>query len=213
MTYKNKLSILLITGILMGIKLFAQVESRSLRLGFIYEIGKQQIFPYNSRDYKYNINGFKTLINWPLKKSKFFSYELQFEPGLFFAQHQLLEALFIQPGDGPDYLEKRVRFMKETTIKEYVLNVGFQFRYTPVKRLSLLVLIATGPMFSDTETERLAKGFAFSDMAVVGCGFKTGRILFEIRTGVRHVSNADLHYPNSGHNSSIIDFGVSYALK
>jgi hypothetical protein len=69
-----------------------------------------------------------------------------------------------------------------------------------------------GPMISDTETERLAKGFAFSDIVDLGVGYKVGKIMFEVRPGVRHVSNANLQSPNSGLNSSNINFSISVAL-
>jgi len=209
---KYKLYLLLIFIILTTSLSYAQPESKAIRLGIDYGIGKQQIFPYNSRDYKYDVRGYTVLLNWPFKKTRVFSFELQLNPGIYFAKHRLLEALFMQPADGPDYLEKRERFMKEKTITEYVLNAGFLIRYNLKESLSFYILTGTGPMFSDTETERLARGFAFSDIAAIGCAYKTGKIMFEIRSGIRHVSNLDLKWPNSGHNSSNIDFGVSIFL-
>lgn len=65
-------------------------------------------------------------------------------------------------------------------------------------------------MFGDTETERLARGFAFSDFIAAGAAFKTRSLLFELRPGLRHVSNADLKFPNCGHNGTTIDIAVSY---
>lgn len=193
-------------------KSLAQENSRSLRLGINYAIGKQEIFPYNSPDYSYNINGYKVQINYPFRKSGVFSYELQIEPGIYSAKHQLLNEFFVQPEDGPDYLEQREIFTKEKVITEYVLNIGFLFRYNIKERFSVFLFGSIGPAFSDTETERLAKGFTFADVIALGLGYKIGKVIFEVRPGVRHVSNADLQYPNSGHNSSTIDFGISVFL-
>jgi len=209
---RQRIYLLLVLFIGICFQSASQEKDRSLRLGIDYGIGKQQIFPYNSRDYKYDLKGYRVLLNWPFKKTRLFSYELQFDPGIYFAKHQLLEALFMQPADGPDYLEKRERFMKEKIIKEYVLNVGFLFRYKLKEKFSFYIMTSVGPMFSDTETERLARGFAFSDIAAIGSAYKTGKFMFEIRSGIRHVSNLDLQWPNSGHNSSNIDFGISVFL-
>ncbi len=209
---KSKLGLLLIITILLISQTNAQDQQSTLRIGINYGIGKQQIFPYNSPNYRYDVKHYNVLVNFSIRKSKVFSYELQFEPGIYSAKHQLLEETFMQPKDGADYLEKRKIFTKEKTITEYVLNIGFIFRYTPKERLSLFILGSVGPMFSDTETERLAKGFAFSDIVDVGLAYKAGKIMFDIATGLRHVSNLDLQSPNSGHNSSNIDFGISVIL-
>jgi len=99
---------------------FAQEEPRSLRLGINYAIGKQQIFPYNSPDYSYNIDGYKIQINYPVRRSGAFSYELQLEPGIYSAKHQLLNEFFVQPKDGSDFLEQREIFTGEKTITEYI---------------------------------------------------------------------------------------------
>ncbi|MCX6325565.1 MAG: acyloxyacyl hydrolase [Bacteroidia bacterium] len=209
MERKFKLYLVIVINILVFSQSYAQEESRLLRLGFNYGVGKQQLFPFNSPDYSYNVNGYKVLINYPLKKSGVFSYELQLEPGIYLAKHQLLNEYYVQPKDGADYLEQREIFTKEETITEYVLNVGFLVRYNLKGRLSFFILGSIGPMISDTETERVARGFAFSDIITFGAAYKVGKIMFEIRPGLRHVSNANLQYPNSGHNSSNIDFGIS----
>jgi hypothetical protein len=209
---KFKLYLLLVFNILVISQSFGQENSRLLRLGVNYGIGKQQLFPFNSLDYIYNVKGFKVLINYPLKKARVFSYELQLEPTLYSAKHQLLNEFYVQPKDGADYMQQRERFTKEKTITEYALNIGILVRYNFKSRLSFFVLGSIGPMVSDTETERLAKGFAFSDILAFGMAYKVGKIVFEMRPGLRHVSNANLQLPNSGHNSSNIDFGISVFL-
>jgi hypothetical protein len=212
MKMKYKLFSILFFSILISIQLLAQEESRSLRIGVDYSIGKQPFFPFSSPDYSYKVNGYKVLINYLLKNAKRFSYELQIEPGIYSARHRLLNEYFIQPKDGADYLELREIFTKEKTITEYALNIGMVIRYKVKERLSFFFLGSIGPMISDTETERLAKGFAFSDIVALGVNYKVGKIMFEIRPGLRHVSNANLKQPNSGHNSSNIDIGISVFL-
>jgi hypothetical protein len=67
-------------------------------------------------------------------------------------------------------------------------------------------------MYSDTQTERLTKGFAFSDIIQIGAAWRINRVIIEIKPGLRHVSNLDLQYPNAGHNATTIDFGISWFL-
>lgn len=196
----------------MGSQLNAQKESGIKRAGVNFSFGTQQFFPYNDPDYNHDVSAYKAQITYAIFKPGVISYELQFEPGIFRARHQLLNVFFVQPDAGDDYLLQREIFAKETTITEYALNVGFIMRYTPKDKLSLFVLGSIGPMISNTETERLARGFAFSDIIAVGMAYKVGKVMFEIRPGLRHVSNADLKMPNSGHNSSNIDFGISFIL-
>jgi hypothetical protein len=212
MKNKYKIFLLFIIGFLIGTNSFSQGKDRSIRIGISYGMGTQQIFPYNNSDYNYNVHGYKGLINYPLKISGKFSYELQIEPGIYLASHRLLNKYFIQPDRGSNYLELRDLFTQEKTITEYALNVGMVVRYSLAKNFSGFVLGSIGPMFSDTETERLARGFAFSDIFAFGVAYKVGKIMFEIRPGIRHVSNLNTQYPNSGHNSSNIDFGISIAL-
>ena len=170
------------------------------------------MFPYNNSDYSHNVHGYKVLINYPLKKSGKFNFELQVEPGIYIVRHKLLNKFFIQPDKGANYLELRDLFTQERTNTEYALNIGILVMYNLMERMSFFILGSTGPMYTDTETERLAKGFAFSDIFAFGVAYKVGKIMFEIRPGLRHESNLNTQYPNSGHNSSNIDFGISVAL-
>ncbi|MFV8370274.1 acyloxyacyl hydrolase [Flavobacterium sp. LB2R40] len=67
-------------------------------------------------------------------------------------------------------------------------------------------------MITNTETERLSKGFAFSDVLAVGFTFKVNKVTFDVRPNFRHVSNAGLQKNNSGYNTKNIDFGVLFPL-
>ena len=212
MRLTRELCLISICIILIFSKLDAQEEKQALRLGASFGAGTQQFFPYNSPDYKYNVTGFKALINYRVKELRSFSFEVQSDPGLYFARHILLNPDFVQPDYGPNYLELREIYTKEKTIAEYVLNFGLLIRYQPKGKVSFFILGSIGPMISDTATERLAKGFAFSDIVAVGVSFKAGRFEFDVRPSLRHVSNLDIQFPNSGHNSSNIDFGISVFL-
>lgn len=194
------------TGLLKG-----QDTTRTVRLGLSFARGSQQMFPYNDKDYTYSFNGYKIIINFPIKTGKI-SYELHAEPAIYSSHHQLLNKYYIQPEAGDDYLLQREIYTQEKTIIEYALNLGILIRYNFRSPFSLSFIASVGPMYSGTATERLAKGFAFSDIVAIGAAYKVKNLMFEVRPGVRHVSNADLKMPNAGHNAATIDFGISVFL-
>ncbi|AOW21999.1 hypothetical protein LPB138_03805 [Urechidicola croceus] len=78
--------------------------------------------------------------------------------------------------------------------------------------MSIYAQGSIGPMITDTETERMAKGFAFSDVLSFGLSYKIKTIILDLRYGVRHVSNAELQQPNSGYNSTNFEFGFLVEL-
>lgn len=188
-----------------------QEKIRSTGLGFSYGMGSQQVFPFMSKDYNYNTKNIKLLFNYPIRKGKI-ALDLRIEPSIFLAKHQLLNEYFVQPEYGPDYLYLREVYSRQKTITEYALNIGLQLSINPEGRFSWFIMASTGPMYTDTATERLAKGFAFSDIFGFGMQYKTEHLVFEIRPGLRHVSNLDLQFPNCGHNSTAIDFGILFPV-
>jgi hypothetical protein len=206
-----KLLLILLLSISTVLQAIAQDTTRLMRFGFTYARGSQQCFPYNDPDYNYSFNGYKLLFNYPLKTG-LFSYELQLEPSVYAARHQLMNEYYIQPDFGDDYLLQREIYTQEKTIMEYAFNIGIQVRYNITSMFSLIFLGSIGPMYSSTQTERLAKGFAFSDIAAFGAACKFKKIMLEIKPGLRHVSNLDIQYPNAGHNATTIDFGISVFL-
>lgn len=207
----SKLLACLSLTILISANSDAQDSTRTFRIGFTYARGNQQLFPYNDPDYNYSFNGYKLLLNYPLKTGVF-CYELQVEPSIYATKHQLLNEFYIQPETGDDYLLQREIYTQEKTIMEYALNIGIQVRYNINSMISLIILGSIGPVYSDTQTERLAKGFAFSDIIQIGAGYRIKRVMIEIKSGLRHVSNLDIQYPNAGHNATTIDFGISFFL-
>ena len=206
-----KKNLLLIISLIILARSYAQEPNKKLRVGFDFLIGSQQVFPFNDLNYYHTQIGYRLQFNYLLRSGKF-SYELQIEPSIYIAEHRLLNPDFIQPSDGPDYLQQRDYYMQKRTIKDYALNIGFVSRYNFNKSWSIYLIISTGPTYIDAETERQAKGFAFSNLISAGAAYTAGRLRFEIGPGVRHVSNANTHYPNGGHNSSTLDAGITWSF-
>ena len=96
------------------------------------------------------------------------------------------------------------------SMNEYVLNLGVIYRYYFNSKTSVYGLANVGPMYIDTETERLQKGFAFSDIFALGSNYKFGRISLDVKCLFRHVSNANLQKPNFGYNAIGFELGTYY---
>ena len=189
------------------------VLSQKLWLGLNYGQASRNTFIYESSDYSYRSQFLKLQLNYLLLMKKKFSYELHLEPGIYFSEHQLLNQWFIQPKSGGDYLEQRNRFTQERKFNEYALNIGLLIRYALHKDLSLYLLGSIGPMLSEENTERLKKGFAFSDILGLGFCFVRNKIRYDLRTTLRHNSNANISKPNNGHDSIGLEMGISFSLK
>ena len=185
-------------------------EIKKMRIGFTYGVGSQDYFPIRSVDYKYDLKYYKLQLHSPWKIKNKWRFEFIFEPSIYIADHQLLNIYYIEPESGEDYLERRELFSQPRRINEYVLNVGLLFRFFPLDEISAYGMGSIGPMISDTETERLAKGFAFSDILAFGITGHFNRIALDLRYVFRHVSNANIQLPNQGHNSSNIEAGILY---
>lgn len=179
--------------------------NRHYSVGFYFGIGNE----FKNRDYTFSNQYYKLQLSYLIKETRAFKYEVMMQPELNLAMHQLINPFFITTDD-PDYVEKRERFLKKYAINQYILNVGLIVRKPISKSLSLFILVSSGPMISDQETERLAKGFAFSNVIALGVSYKIQEFEFDIKPNIRHVSNAGLSSPNSGFNTKNIEFGFSY---
>lgn len=196
------------------LKVRSQEEEKkeaTILIGLNYGKSFEDEFPFNNPDYMYRNHFFKVQIKYLLKQNRNFSYELLFEPSLYFSEHQLLNKFFVKPG--PNYIEKRERFTKRKLFNEYALNIGLIVRYRLLNNFSTYFLGSIGPMISSGDTERLKKGFAFSDIFGVGFSYKQKAILFDFRMTLRHSSNANLYTPNIGHNSIGFETGISFEIK
>lgn len=167
---------------------------------------------FKNRNYSFTNSYYKLEFDYELIKREKMSYSIVIQPEINFGTHQLLNLYFVKPEE-ENAAAKREQFTQLKDINQYVLNIGFLARKKLYKQLSGFVLISVGPMISDTVTERLSKGFAFSDVLAVGLSYNLRKIRFDITPSVRHVSNAGLQSSNAGFNTKNIDFGLVYNLQ
>jgi len=205
--------ILIVFSVLSGLyPILAQDNDRLVvnhwRLGLNVGMGTQQVWPLNNLRYTYDVRFAKIQINYLLVSGKF-DFELLVQPEVTFARHQLLDTLYVKQSDhGDNFEELRDFYVASKIIHEYVLNIGVVLRKSFDNNTSIYVTGSVGPMIGDTGTERLHVGFAFVDVLALGLTYKTGRVMFDIRPSIRHVSNANLKSPNAGHNSVNLEAGI-----
>lgn len=187
--------------------IFSQEKKQNLALGFGYGVGSE----IKNTDYTYTNRYLKGQLYYAFGSLKSFQLELLVQPEVNFATHQLLNLYFVTPEEH-DFEAKRKAYTKLKDIREYVLNVGLVIRKPITDNFSIYVLLSAGPMVTDTETERLSRGFAFSDVFGMGLSLKTKKITFDLRPNVRHTSNAGLQNSNAGFNTYNIEAGIVFPL-
>jgi hypothetical protein len=186
----------------------AQEAQGDTKVGFSIGYGNE----FKNRNYTYSNEYFKLQFLTTFKKVKRFSYDLIVQPEYNMGKHQLLNLYFVKPEE-ENYIEKREQYTKVKNCNEYILNVGLLMRYSLSKKLNIYVLGSVGPMYTDTATERLSKGFAFADVFALGFNYKMGQFILDVRPNLRHTSNAGLQSNNSGINTSNLEFGILFMPK
>ena len=180
-----------------------------LRTGIVYGFASQNTYLKQDSDYLYENNIFKLSGQYLWSKKRKHAWEILVEPSYYSSKHKMINYWFIshtvENGD-----ELRAKFMPLKSINEYVLNLGIVYRRFLSNNSSLYALGNVGPMYIDTDTERLKKGFAFSDIFALGYNYKMNTLSFDVRSMIRHVSNANLQKPNFGLNSVGFEFGMYY---
>ncbi|PZD77015.1 acyloxyacyl hydrolase [Mesonia sp. K7] len=183
------------------------------RVGVNYGQAKQQVFPFNNDNYTHQTTYLKFQIAKDYKTFKKSKLELLFEPGFFWAEHQLLNHYFIQEYEYPNnYQELRELYLQKRDFYEIALNLGILYRYYLLEDFSAFGLLSIGPMVTTEDTERLSKGFAFSDVIGLGFSYEKTKFMLETRITLKHNSNANLKKPNHGHNTVGFEVGFSYNL-
>lgn len=181
-------------------------------IGISGGIGSEDVFPFNNANYTLDTRFVKAAWIYGLPAKRKMQYEILIEPSYYRTSHQLLNPEFVQSDYGPDYLEQREEYQTYKRFDEFAINLGIQFVYPVSQVFNAVLLISVGPNIQTKRTERLPKGFAFSDIGALGFQYRYENVILESKLSVRHVSNASLRSPNGGHNSSNVEFGIRWLL-
>jgi hypothetical protein len=190
----------------------AQEEPSPPDWGIHIGYASQQAFPFDNEDYtltQYHILGHLRLQQFQLGS---FKVDILSELGYYFSKHQLLNKWFTTtsffddfPADFQEYA------MTEKNIHQLAAHLGMTFNWFLNPKIAVFGYGSIGPMWTSKLTERLAAGFAFSDN--VGLGFKiqyNEQLWISSTLVLRHESNADLKFPNSGHNTIGLRLGLVF---
>ncbi len=186
----------------------SQQVHKNIKIGLSTGFGRE----FENRNYTYTNQYVKLQFMKTFKKLNRFSYDFVLQPEYNKGKHQLLNLYFVKPEE-QDYIEKRERYIRLKTCNEYILNMGLLMRFSLSSKSSVYVIGSVGPMYIDTVTERLSKGFAFADVLALGFNYKLGQFVLDVRPNLRHTSNAGLQNNNSGFNTKNIEFGILYSPK
>lgn len=148
-----------------------------------------------------------------------YSYEI------FFAQFNYIYSFFnnewwdigfnLQSEYGITYYQLNKKFLAELRSQEVGISGGIMISSKVMTDiLNLYLLFSLGPHYSQRSPERQVSGFMFNSNYDIGVNiFMRDNLLFDFRTGFRHLSNANLRNPNGGINNWIISFGLIYQLE
>ncbi len=215
---KYILSILLCTAVVLTIHGQESVSDEKLdanrnhSIGFTIGKASQKTFPLTNDEYIYSTTSVKLQYDRKLWDWGKWDAHILVEPSYYRVDHQLLNFFFIVPED-PNFQERRDRFTQPRSFDEWALNVGLRVSRPLTDRLSGYGMLSSGPMYQGDSTERLKRGFTFSNVLGAGIQFQFAqRFKWDLRAVLRHTSNAGTQIPNSGHNSFGGETGLIYIL-
>lgn len=182
--------------------------------GIHFGYGTQQTAPFNSLEYTFE--QVHMLGQFELKSIGYKKFNLQFlaEGGYYCARHQLINKWFTTTEffkDFPDDFQQNM--LEKKYVHQVIFHAAVEITRFITPKTQLFGYAAIGPMWTSKQTERLAKGFAFSDNIGLGLKFKLIKNMWlSSLVFLRHESNANLQFPNSGHNTLGVRMGVVFNL-
>lgn len=190
----------------------AQEKPNPLYWGIQIGHSTQQIYPLKDKDYKltqHHVIGHISLNQFQLGD---FKLDILSELGYYFSKHQLLNKWFTTTTYFDDFPEDfQQKMLAKKTIHQLAAHLGMTFNWHFNPRVAVFGYGSIGPMWTSQQTERLAAGLAFSDNIGLGIKVKYNEYFWISSTLVlRHESNADLKFPNSGHNTVGVRLGLLF---
>lgn len=182
-------------------------ENHRIKFGLMYGWADQS--PYKEADYSWESNQIKLQFSYLLKKGRTIDYELLFEPQVNITKfRQFNRSLNLTEEE-----RKANKVVDQAHLLEYGITNGVLFRHHLTTYLSTYGIISFGALYLGNSTARLVKGINFASQASLGISLQTFKnTSFDIRAGMRHLSNAGLKSPNSGVNTFHVETGFMISL-
>jgi hypothetical protein len=210
----NKFNVLLFC--LSFCSIFSQKKEPSIKLirsGFVYGYAAQNKYIQQDSDYRYESYVYMFSNHFHLYKKPKYALEITANASYYSSKHECYNIWHEYFTSSADIDAERAKFLPLKDMNEYALNFGILYRRNIFKNLSAYAMGSIGPMYIDTDTERLKKGFAFSDIFALGFNYKWHKFSIDVKTMIRHVSNANLKYPNFGYNALGFEIGSYIELE
>ena len=172
--------------------------SQDMNFGVAYGYGTSDGRLLGSDDYYYQYNSFKFLLNKRLAGKSSWRLEGILEPSFFQVKFREIFAV-----------DRDTEVIN--IINEYALVLGLISRWYLSNSITFFCG-STGPLYNDFDSSRMKKGIGFSNGLFIGFTYEVKGIRIDLRSGIRHVSNAGLNEPNLGYNSSITEIGVLFGM-
>ena len=166
---------------------FSQSKNKKLKLdviGIYYGIGNEHTFLFDDPDYLYKANYLKASFLYNLN-NKTYRWSLAIQPQIHFLKHQLLNPFFVRNIE-ENFEEDRITFTKLKSMRFYALSFEISVRRKVFNKLEVSAFFAAGPGIINTRTERLAKGFTFTEN--IGLGVHYGlskKTIFRCKTNIQ----------------------------
>ena len=189
-----------------------QKESIPPNWGIHVGYATQQAFPFKNKDYTLTQNNILVCLRLQQFQLGSFKVDVLSELGYYFSKHQLRNKWFTTTSNFDDFPENfQEKMLVKKNIHQLATHLGVTLNWFLSSKIAVFGYGSVGPMWNSQETERLAAGFAFSDNIGLGMKLKYKKNFWISSTLIlRHESNANLKFPNSGHNSVGLRLGMMF---
>tara|TARA_Y200000002_G_scaffold231362_1_gene191014 strand:- start:1627 stop:2259 length:633 start_codon:yes stop_codon:yes gene_type:complete len=189
-----------------------QKESSPSNWGIHVGYATQQAFPFKNKDYTLTQNNILVCLRLQQFQLGSFKVDVLSELGYYFSKHQLRNKWFTTTSNFDDFPENfQEKMLVKKNIYQLATHLGITLNWFLSSKIAVFGYGSVGPMWTSQETERLAAGFAFSDNIGLGMKLKYKKNFWISSVLIlRHESNANLKFPNSGHNSVGLRLGVMF---
>ena len=189
-----------------------QKESIPSNWGIHVGYATQQAFPFKNKDYTLTQNNILVCLRLQQFQLGSFKVDVLSELGYYFSKHQLRNKWFTTTSNFDDFPENfQEKMLVKKNIYQLATHLGITLNWFLSSKIAVFGYGSVGPMWTSQETERLAAGFAFSDNIGLGMKLKYKKNFWISSVLIlRHESNANLKFPNSGHNSVGLRLGVMF---
>lgn len=182
-----------------------RIDKSKLRYGIMYGWADQS--PFKEADYSWEVNQIKFQLNYPIKEGRKFIYEATVEPQVNFVKYRLFDRSLNRPASAPR------ETADENHLMEFGLSLGGIARYPVSKNWSFYGMVSFGTFYLANRNERVAEGIAFASQGTLGVRVRIFKHTYlDIRSGMRHLSNAGLQKPNGGINTFHVESGFLFDI-